>query len=295
MLRLAAKPARRRPPLSSNVRPRGHSAGHVLAAAPTAGAGKRCLPRHTGLPALASSQAVGGMPAPRYLFCPWLPPLLSRSRLFSQSNNAAPNRISRWRYTQSAAPRSTLFRGGGASGCACDQERQALVHRCRQVFFRLAGEPNFHWSGQPPASRLGRVALLLYAAPRGQVAFPASAAQLNVRPRTHPKRAVTAEFALPRVDEALCLRQSRFASRSVETGVFMQALAIISAVIVCTVGAAWLVERFARALPSSSSDPRATDEAVLLGVGAGAGAAAAASSHASASHGAGACSSDGAC
>ena len=79
------------------------------------------------------------------------------------------------------------------------------------------------------------------------------------------------------------------------TGVFMQALAIISAVIVCTVGAAWLIERFARALPSSSSDPRATDEAVLLGVGAGAGAAAAASSHASASHGAGACSSDGAC
>ena len=72
----------------------------------------------------------------------------------------------------------------------------------------------------------------------------------------------------------------------------MQALAIISAVIVCTVGAAWLIERFARVLPSSSSDPRATDEAVLLGVGAGAGAA---SSHASASHGAGACGTDGTC
>jgi hypothetical protein len=149
--------------------------------APTAHAGKRCLPRHTGLPAPASSQSVGGMPAPRSLCCPWLPWLLSRSRLFSQSNNAAPNRINRSRYTQSPPPRSTLLRGGGASGCPCDQERQAPAHRLRQVFFHLAGEPNFHWSGQPPASRLGRAALLLYAAPRGQVAFPASAAQLNVR------------------------------------------------------------------------------------------------------------------
>ena len=145
--------------------------------APTASAGKRCLPRHTGLPALASSQSVGGMPAPRYPCCPWLPRLLSRSRLFSQGNDAAPNRINRWRYTQSPPPRSTLLRGGDASGCACGHECQAPVHRLRQVFFHLAGEPNFHWSGQPPARRLGRVALLLYAAPRGQAAFPASAAQ----------------------------------------------------------------------------------------------------------------------
>ena len=39
--------------------------------------------------------------------------------------------------------------------------------------------PNHHWSGQPPASRLGRQALTVYPAPRGQVAFPASAAQLK--------------------------------------------------------------------------------------------------------------------
>ncbi len=135
------------------------------------------------------------MPAPRSLCCPWLPRLLSRSRLFSQGNNAAPNRIDRWRYTQSAAPRSTLFRGGGASGSFCAHECQAPVHRCRQVFFHLAGEPNFHWSGQPPASRLGRVALLFYAAPRGQVAFPASAAQLNVRPRGHSAGRVLAASA----------------------------------------------------------------------------------------------------
>ena len=63
--------------------------------APTVSAGKRCLLRCTGLPSPASSQSVGGMPAPRYLFCPWLPRLLSRSRLFSQSNNAAPNRVNR--------------------------------------------------------------------------------------------------------------------------------------------------------------------------------------------------------
>ncbi len=123
------------------------------------------------------------MPAPRRPCCPWLPPLLSRSRLFSQSHNAAPNRVNHSRYTQSPHPRSTLFRGGGASGCPCGQERQALVHRCRQVVFHHAGEPNFHWSGQPPASRLGRVALVAYHPPRGQVAFPASAAQLNVRRR----------------------------------------------------------------------------------------------------------------
>jgi len=127
------------------------------------------------------------MPAPRSLCCLWLPWLLSRSRLFSQSNNAAPNRINRSRYTQSPPPRSTLLRGGGASGCPCGQERQALVHRCRQVFLHLAGAPNFHWSGQPPASRLGRVALAVYHPPRGQVAFPASAAQLNVRPH-QPQR-----------------------------------------------------------------------------------------------------------
>ncbi len=156
--------------------------------APTAHAGKRCLLRCPGLPSPASSQSVGGMPAPRSLCCPWLPRLLSRSRLSSQSNNAAPNRTNRWRYTQSAAPRSTLFRGGGASGSSCGQECQALVHRLRQVFLHLAGEPNFHWSGQPPASRLGRVALLFYAAPRGQVAFPASAAQLNVRPHKRNRR-----------------------------------------------------------------------------------------------------------
>ena len=149
--------------------------------APTVSAGKRCLLRRTGLPSPASSQSVGGMPAPRSLCCPWLPRLLSRSRLFSQSNNAAPNRINRWRYTQSAAPRSTLLRGGGASGRSCGQERQAPAHRRGQIFLHLAGEPNFHWSGQPPASRLGRVALAVYHPPRGQVAFPASAAQLNVR------------------------------------------------------------------------------------------------------------------
>jgi hypothetical protein len=39
--------------------------------------------------------------------------------------------------------------------------------------------PNCRWSGQPPASRLGREALKPYAAPRGQVAFPAAAAQLK--------------------------------------------------------------------------------------------------------------------
>jgi len=36
-----------------------------------------------------------------------------------------------------------------------------------------------HWSGRPPASQLGREALLVYAAPRGQAGSPASAAQLK--------------------------------------------------------------------------------------------------------------------
>ncbi len=153
------------------------------------------------------------MPAPRSLCCPWLPRLLSRSRLFSQSNDAAPNRINRWRYTQSAAPRSTLLRGGGASGCSFGQEHQALVRRLRQVFFHLAGEPNFHWSGQPPASRLGRVALLFYAAPRGQVAFPASAAQLNVRP--HQQHCAFQRTALPRQARFYPVSRGRFAPRHI--------------------------------------------------------------------------------
>ena len=151
------------------------------------------------------------------------------------------------------------------------------------------------WSRLAPAWHLAREAVVLIIGLAGQAPFRRSRLSSNVRPRTHPRRAVAAAFALRPVDEAPCLHQSRFASWSMATGVFMQALAIISAVIVCTVGAAWLIERFARALPSSSGDPRATDEAVFLGLGAGAGAAAAASSHASASHGAGACGTDGTC
>jgi len=71
---------------------------------------------------------------------------------------------------QAAIAYSTHCHNLGRRGAA-GPSRAVLLSPCRR--------PNHHWSGQPPASRLGRVALKLYAAPRGQVAFPASAAQLK--------------------------------------------------------------------------------------------------------------------
>jgi hypothetical protein len=61
---------------------------------------------------------------------------------------------------------------------------QQLVRRgaagpYRAVRFSPRRRPNHHWSGRPPASRLGREASAVYHPPRGQVAFPASAAQLK--------------------------------------------------------------------------------------------------------------------
>ena len=58
-------------------------------------------------------------------------------------------------------------------------ERRGAVGPSRAVHLSPCRRPNHHWSGQPPASRLGRKALAVYHSPRGQVVFPASAAQLK--------------------------------------------------------------------------------------------------------------------
>jgi len=72
--------------------------------------------------------------------------------------------------------------------------------------------------GLPPARHLARVAVVLIIGLAGQAPSRRQPLSSNVRPRKHPRRAITAEFALRRVDEALCLGQSRFASGSMATG-----------------------------------------------------------------------------
>ena len=87
---------------------------------------------------------------------------------FSLNHVAAPG--SRATFVLAAIARSTHSHHLGRRG-AVGPSRAVHLSPCRR--------PNHHWSGQPPASRLGREALAVYHPPRGQVVFPASAAQLK--------------------------------------------------------------------------------------------------------------------
>ena len=155
-------------PSAQTLGRRGHSAGFALAAQLTA-IERETVPTSFLRPfALASSQSVGGEPASGFDsafatigFCrgPAVQSVLRRRPRLSASTAV-----------QAAINRSTQHQHLGRRGTS-GPSPSVLLSPCRR--------PNCHWSGQPPASRLGRVALAVYAAPRGQVAFPVPAAQLK--------------------------------------------------------------------------------------------------------------------
>jgi hypothetical protein len=146
----------------------GHSACPALATA-AHGRQKEAVPSSSHWPSCSRQQSVRGRRARSratlarlaYTVAVVVPP-------FSLNHVAAPG--PRAAAVLAAISGSTQCHTLGRRGAAAPS-RAVPLSPCRR--------PNHHWSGRPPASRLGRVALWLYAAPRGQVAFPASAAQLK--------------------------------------------------------------------------------------------------------------------
>ena len=155
-------------PSAQTLGRRGHSAGAALAAQPTAIERETVPDLSHRLPALAYSQSVSGVPAPGF----W-----SASASALCCRGPADQSVSRRRPRLSAGP--TLQAAISRSTQSLSLGRRGTLGPSRSVLLSPGRRPNCHWSGQPPASRLGRVALAVYAAPRGQVVFPASAAQLE--------------------------------------------------------------------------------------------------------------------
>ena len=154
--------------LSSNVRPRGHSACTVLAAA-AHGPQRETVPTLLHCPSFSRHQSVRGRRA------------RARLSLARMANTVAvavtPEGLI---HNASPAHRATTVLAAVAGPTQWPQlGRRGACVPFRAALLSPGRRPNCHWSGRPPASRLGRVALWLYAAPRGQVAFPASAAQLE--------------------------------------------------------------------------------------------------------------------
>ena len=156
-------------PSAQTLGRRGHSAGTNLATQPTASTSMLlALSRTSGVTQRGCSQFVGGVPAPGGL---------GASASFRGCRGPTDQSVPRRRPRLSAA---TALQAAISSSTQLQHlGRRGTSGPSPSVLLSPSRRPNCHWSGLPPASRLGRVALAVYPAPRGQVAFPAAAAQLE--------------------------------------------------------------------------------------------------------------------